>query len=384
MFLVVDLRHLHFEGLTFATFLLFASVSMQYIVQNFLNIQENTTGYAISTIAAAILSFCFGLYIATLNVSSSYVVLAVAIGLAIPNFYYAITIWRGVKIKSASMRVSKIMMSYGLPVSLAVLTEHILNSIDRFMLAGMVNLSDAGKYGAGYDLSANSIFMAMMVLNLVAYPSIMKAYEKESIEASNVIMKKHLLNMIFIGLPMLTGLNLVIDNLAQLVIGPEFTESIIMVFPWISSAVYIMTFQVFYFNYKFQMMEKTRIIFFIGAFIAITNILFNMWLIPHFQIMGAAYATFISMVLSTFIIMLISQRYMFIAYPFKEITKVICAVLIMASSIYWMKNYSSGWFWLSAQVSLGIFIYILFCLILNVAGIRDLLREKISHRQLTM
>lgn len=377
IFFILDIKQLHLGGLSFATFLLFASVSMQYIVLNFQNAQESTNGYAVNTITSSILSFTLALYVATLDVSISYVILAAAIGLALPNFLYALTIWRNVKISSASKRVGKLMIGYGLPISLAVLTENILNSIDRFMIAGMVNLSEAGKYGAGYDLSANSIFMAMMILNLVSYPAIMKAYEQENKEASNVIMRQHLRDMVMLGLPILVGMNLVIHNLTSLMIGPEFYNSVIQVFPWVSTAVYIMTFQVFYFNYKFQMLEKTRYIFYIGIAIAISNILFNLLLIPIFQTIGAAYATFLSMVLSSLIMMLISERLMPIRPYFNEITKIVFAVSMMALSIYWMKDYNSSWLWLLAQISLGISVYTVVCLILNVRGVRSTLITKL-------
>lgn len=377
---ILDMKRLHLGGLSFATFLLFSSVSMQYIVQNFQNAQENTNGYAVSTITSSILSFSLALFVATLDVSISYVILVAAIGLALPNFLFALTIWKNVKISSASKRVGKIMIGYGLPISLAVLTENILNSIDRYMIAGMVNLSEAGKYGAGYDLSANSIFMAMMVLNLVSYPAIMKAYEQDSNEASNLIMKKHLRDMLMLGLPMLVGMNLVINNLTSLMIGAEFYNSVIQVFPWISTAVYIMTFQLFYFNYKFQMLEKTRFIFYIGIAIAISNILFNLFLIPIYGTMGAAYATFLSMVLSTLIMMLVSKKLMPISPDYKEITKIVFAVALMALSIYWMKDYSHGWLWLFSQVSSGLLIYALICVILNIRNIRSILLQKLTKQ----
>jgi len=359
--------------LLISSFVLISAVALQYITQNLFNARQNALNYAIVTIISSICSFAFAGLMAYNKMPVNQIILAAAIGIMLPSIIFGFKDWSSFRFKNISFRINKKFLIYGLPVSFAALVEEITNSIDRYMIAGLVGIGESGKYGASYDLSGNSIFMIMFALNLAAYPMIISNFEKKGLDDVKLSMQKYIQVLLAIALPALVGLNLISINLVYLVIGEEFQTSVLIILPWVSSALFAMGLQMFYFDYKFQIQEKTKIILYIGIFTAVSNLALNWYLIPVYGMLGAAYATLICMLFSTFLSIILGHRMMPIKLPLQKILHILVATAIMAISIYWMKDQYTGWWWLTLQMLIAIVSYTLAAISMNILDARTLI-----------
>src|SRR5690606_7182624 len=70
---------------------------------------------------------------------------------------------------------------------------------------------------------------------------------------------------------------------------------------------------------------------------AVTNIVSNFLLIPHFNILGAAFATLISYLVMAAGYYLVTQKFYRIDYDFRRIFKLILLVGFIAASFYYLK-----------------------------------------------
>ena len=105
----------------------------------------------------------------------------------------------------------------------------------------------------------------------------------------------------------------------------------------------------------------------------------NYWLIPILGIQGAAIATLSSFMLGSILSAIYGRKYYTVPTPYKELFKIIFAVIIMALPLWWLKDYR-GWGWLLAQLATGIISYGIMIYILNILDIRAHIKKYIQSR----
>ena len=127
----------------------------------------------------------------------------------------------------------------------------------------------------GYDLSGNSILMIMSAINLAAYPVIIKLLDTKGKEIAMDYFHHYAILLLGIAVPAVVGLNLVGPDLVHLIIDKQYQASAIYLLPWITSAVFLMGLQAFYFDLAFQLGHYVIAIVKIGIVIAIVNISLN-------------------------------------------------------------------------------------------------------------
>jgi O-antigen/teichoic acid export membrane protein len=157
-------------------------------------------------------------------------------------------------------------------------------------------------------------------------------------------------------------------------VGAEFREGSLSVFPWLAVAELFFAIQAFYFAMAFQIKKNTVQLMWIMLFATIVNIIFNIILIPIYGILGAAIATIISSVSGAIISYYYGRKLYILPIPWVEILKISIATLIMIYGINGLMT-EQGWGWLIIQILVGAVIYLSLILLLNVANIRNDVKE---------
>ncbi len=358
-------------------FLLLLALALFTITQNLFSAKILPLKYAYLTIGYSTLSITIGGLLAYLGYGPSGVITGVALGTLLPALFMFKQTWSSYNKPTYSKALLKKLLIYGLPIASANLLEELTKVSDRFMLAGMQDKAQAGLYAVGYDLSGSSILMIMAVINLAAYPVIIKLLEEGKTQESNDYFRQYTIALLAISIPAVVGLNLVGPDLIYLLIDERFQESVIFLLPWVTSAIFLMGLQVFYFDLAFQLGDHTMGIAKIGVVIAAVNIGLNYWLIPIMAIQGAAIATLSSFMVGSILSATFGRKYYRLPVPYKSFAKIIIATLVMAFCLWWVKDLR-GWGWLILQLTVGISSYLVTIIAFNLLDIRNQIKQHIS------
>ena len=340
--------------------------------------QMKPNSYAIMLISYSILALLLGSSLAYLGWGPMGLLIGVATGMLIPSFIQTFRIWLKFDSTLYSPELTQKLVIYGMPLAASFLLDEIANVSDRYMLAWLSGEAEAGKYAVGYDLAGNSILMIMNAVNLAAYPMIVKLLDTEGKEAALKYFNTYAMLLLGLSIPAVVGLSLVGPNIVDLVIGEQYKESVTLLLPWVSSAIFFMGAGAFYMHLPFQLGNNNMGIFKIAGIVAVLNLVLNYLLIPKMGMQGAAIATLLSFMISVLLGFIFGRRVFPIPFPLKEVAKILLATLLMGLVLYYLKDLR-GWLWLIAQFLSGLLVYLVASYCLNVGGVKQLIASRLQR-----
>ncbi|GAA0403374.1 oligosaccharide flippase family protein [Cocleimonas flava] len=361
-----------------ASFSLLIALALFTITQNLFSAKIEPASYAFLTIVYSICSLTLGGLFSYMGYGATGVIFGIALGTSIPALFVFKRLWLPYKKADFNKGLFKRLLTYGIPLAAAALVEEITKVSDRFMLAGIQGKDQAGLYAVGYDLSGNSILMIMSAINIAAYPVIIKLLDNEGVKAATDYFRHYVILLLGVSIPAVIGLNLVGPNLVHLLIDLDYQESVIFLLPWITSAIFLLGLQVFYFDLAFQLGHKTIASVKIAVAIAIINIGLNYWLIPIMGIHGAAIATISSFAVGSLLSAYFGRKYFSLPFPAIETFKIVIATLVMCLCLYWLRD-KNGWGWLLLQLSIGAASYFVMMLLFNILDIRSMIKDRLAR-----
>lgn len=273
----------------------------------------------------------------------------------------------------------KTYFNYGVPIGLSLVLTYALNSADSYMIAYLIDIPTQGKYIAGYNLSNRSLEIIFIWVAMAVTPMAITAFEKESSEVSQKIMKDFGATLLWLTLPAATGIALVAQD-AGFILGEGVRKEAVTVMPLIAFAGLINGFMNFYVHRAFMLSGRTSA--FVWAMIppVILNIGLNLILIPKFGIMGAVWATVICYSFACLIAIILARRYYPLPLPIKAGLEIIAACLFMAICVYFapIPDAWVDFMRLIVKAIIGGVAYLGICLALNIANCRTVLAAIIA------
>ena len=242
-----------------------------------------------------------------------------------------------VSIKNLALKFSQItlkdLFAFGLPYLPSTLSVVIMDTIDRVFLERLADVEAVGLYNAGAKLG---MFMALFVAayRFAWHPFFLSTSKQEN---AKVIFSKVFTYVVLACVFVFIFISLFIDNIAQFsigsfhLIGESFWESTVVVpvimLAYILYAVYV-NFLIGIYLYK-----KTKYLPLITVAGMLGNVIANYFLIPHYGIMGAAWARPIAYFIMAVSLYFVSRKFYQIDYEWKRIVllSVLTAVVFVIS-----------------------------------------------------
>jgi len=358
-----------------ASFLLLAGFTVLMIGQQLQSAQMLPSRYALMTISYAISALSLGAAMAYFGYGPIGVILGTAMGMLIPAAILSAKSWALFDRSLYTPELTRKLLIYGTPLAASFFLDEVANLSDRYMLAWLVDEAEAGKYAVGYDLAGNTVMMIMNAINLAAYPMIVKLLDTKGKEAALEYFNTYVILLLSISIPAVVGLSLVGPGLVSLVIGDDYQPAVILVLPWVASAIFFMGLGAFYVHLPFQLGNKNGGIFKIGVYTALINLILNFWLIPKMGMLGAAVATLLSFMLSTALGVYYARGVFPLPFPAREVVKIVIAAVFMGLCLWVVKDYR-GWLWLIGQMAIGLSSYGLATYLLNTGGIKQIVAAR--------
>lgn len=278
--------------------------------------------------------------------------------------------WRGVRFWLAESHLFRKLLIYGLPLTATLALTSVIHTSDRFLLGWMIGSDATGLYSAGYDLAQQSLGLLMGMVNLGAYPLVVRSLEEKGMGGAHQQLRQYNVALLAIAIPAATGLAVLSPNIAAVLLGEAFVETAIVLIPPVALGILISGIKSFYVDLSFQLGFSTVGLIWVGIGAAGVNLCLNLWWIPIFGPIGAAYATVagysVGLVLSFFL-----GRSVFRLPPWPMDSLKVCLAAMCMAGVLWPIRLAQGEWVLVGQVILGIVVYVILLVVLNVGNTRQ-------------
>jgi O-antigen/teichoic acid export membrane protein len=292
--------------------------------------QLSPVRYGLLAATRAVLSLGFAVLFITAGWGVAGILLALALGMTVPYLVFGVRReWSMRDSAGFSSELGRKLFRYGLPLTFTFALGFIVSTSDRFLLAWLAGTGSTGLYAASYDLSQFTIGMIMMVINLAAYPLIVRAMEEQGPAAARSQLRSSALLLIAVGLPAAAGLSALAPGVAAVIIGPGFRAAAVGIIPLISLAAFIAAFKSFHVDVGFQLGDRTGPQAWVMLVAALLNMALNLWWIPLAGITGAVWGTVVSYLAGLLLSWLLVRRIFPVPAPPAVAWKAVAATGVM-------------------------------------------------------
>ncbi len=231
------------------------------------------------------------------------------------------------------------MLAFSAPLVPSALGYFATLYINRIMLKFMLTIIDVGLYNVAFRVVSPINLIVATFLSSVT-PLVYEKYETENMpfEIARVF-------RIFFGagLTLMIGLSIFSREILFLLTTEKYFDA--------ASIVPILTLSallsgIYGFNYGLYIAKKTGLIALINILSGAINVGLNFILIPAMGLLGAAWATCLSILVNTVVSLWFGQKYYPIPFPFRRIL----ASSIWALTAMWIGSFLTGMGWLDIML----------------------------------
>jgi O-antigen/teichoic acid export membrane protein len=363
-------------GVVLLWFEAFFEVSLEFFRSNL-----KVMLYSVAFIIKSFLAILVGTCLAYLKMGAWGLIIGILCAdLVVSIFFFKPFILKLVlNIKYLDKSYFKMMLRYGMPITLSYAMTFIINSSDRYFIKYYMGNAATGMYAVGYDLARQSLWVIMTSVNLASFPIAVRAFERGGIAEANVQLKANFILLLAVSMPAALGLAALADRVAAVFIGKLFTKEVTLIIPMISIGAFVAGLKNFYIDQSFQLGHKTHLQIWSVIAAAIANIIFNILWIPTIGIMGAIYSTLISFAIALIVSYIASNYSYKMPIPKKEMLKIAIASISMGAVLYFLKSYIPGKVGLFVLAAIGAVIYFFLLLGLKILEV-DFKNKKLNFK----
>lgn len=310
------------------------------------------------------------------------ILLGLIVGIAISLLIFPNPYWREIQLKKWDRRLAAQYLSYGMPLIVTAAMGSLINNVDRILLGWLQGTEATGMFAVADDITQQSLYLLMLIVNLAAFPLVIKAMEASSTIQVQQRLEQNIILLLLISIPATFGIILLATNISTVLLGNTYSQIATTIMPWIALSTFLQGLKTFYFDLSFQLGQKTLPQIWPVLVAAVLTISLNLFWIPRWGIMGCAAATFVAYLVAAILSWYLGHKILPLPIPFREVGKICLASLTMILSILPISTKIGPW-WLVGQIICGIFVYGGSILLLNVAGVRDRVLRTITLRRNT-
>jgi len=291
------------------------------------------------------------------------------------------SVWRDIRPVRPDPEKIKLLLVFGMPLAANFALAWVVSSSDRFLLGWLLGVDSAGQYAVGYDLAQQSIGTLLMIINLASYPLVVHALEQNGAEVARGQLQKNGVAIFTLAFSAAAGVAVLAPLLGRLLLGVEYGDSAVQLLPWVALAAALSGLKSYYFDTAFHLGHSTIKLVWISIGAALINVIFNLMWIPHFGILGAAYATVLTYCAAMIGSAWLGQRY----FDMPAIMPLVVPALVVSASTAfaaWLAMQYGGWGGLAFGLLAGVSAAMLSAISINLVGIRQGIQRRLQKRRM--
>lgn len=326
--------------------------------------------YSTIALVRAVVGLSCGGALAFAGFGATGVLLGAVMGYLVPGLGIALRDWWRLRATSApEPGIIVDVVQYGVPLTAALTLSFIVTYSDRLLLGWLRGSADVGTYAAAYDLTSQALFTLMMMVNLSAFPLAVRALEEKGVEAARSQLAAHAVLLLGAAGPATLGIALLAPNVSAVLVGSSYQVTAARLIPWLACGAFVAGIKAFYFDLSFQLGRKTTKQVWISMAAAALNIGLNVWWIPTFGVLGAAWASLVAFMIAAVLSMTLGLAVFRLPVPGIQWLKIAVATGIMGLALIPVITFR-GFPALIGQIVWGASVYALVALMLNIGDSR--------------
>ena len=186
--------------------------------------------------------------------------------------------------KNLDLSLIRTILKDSLPICGIVLFSYIYFCIDSILLFLMIGKSETGWYYAAFKL-IESLALLLASIRGALFPILSRTHSQNE-EQFNTLWTQASRYLLLIGLPISAGAAVLAPQLINLLYGPMY-EATGPVLQMMALPFFLLILNEFV-SHLLMSADKTRSVLRVVIFAAVFNLVFNLWVIPRWGILGAA------------------------------------------------------------------------------------------------
>ena len=274
---------------------------------------------------------------------------------------------------SLSLNIFYELFKISYPLTPRVFFGVINSQFDKYMIGLLSSVGNVGIYQIGKNISSQT-FSFMTAIERVYNPQVYKRFfntHEDGLDSHSI--GKYLTPFFYISVFPAFIISLFSHEIVTILTPAEY-HAVIPVLT-ILCMYYGLLFFGKIFGIQFLYAKKTKLISFLSIFAIFLNIIFNIPMIMVFGVIGAAWATLLSSIISSLISMYYAQRYAYIEYEWEKILFITCVFVLGGISTVLLDLLAQPYY-------LKFFVKIFFALIFILLGIKYKIISKHNYYQL--
>jgi O-antigen/teichoic acid export membrane protein len=259
-------------------------------------------------------------------------------------------------------------LAYGLPLIPGILSNWVVNSSDRYLIALFLGAAAVGYYSPGYSAGAAIAMISAPLVGLL--PAILsKHYDEDNLADVRTIMSYSLKYYVGIALPCVFALSVLSKPILTILTTQQIAANGYLVTPFVAAGTALLgAYTVL--AMPITLRKKTFIAGTIWTLSAALNFGLNLVLIPYLGLIGAALATFLAFLFAFAVATFYSLRFFKFDMNGWFIVKSICGSGIVA--LFLLLWNPAGLVSILLSVALAAIIYLAILLALRGLTIREI------------
>ena len=341
--------------------------------------REKPFTYTLMLISRGLGNLTLGVLLAWSGFGAQGVLTALILANATPLLVALSWNWHELRALGFSQSNFRRMLRFGLPIAFGGFAVISISAADRYLIAILMEVEDAGQYAVPVDLARRSLQMLMLSIFLAWSPSIFAAFEHGRIDDGRQRVIEQVRVTMLIVFPVALFLALGAPLFSIILVGREFRAAFTELMPWIVAGTLFHGCQNFYISYMFTITQRTLTNAFIILGGSLLNVLLNLLMIPKFGLIGAAASTVTVEVTVVCLSLLIARKWLSLPWPTMDFAKVIYACFLVSPVVWYAGNMTNVFFGLALMV-VAFAALIMFLILLDAADIRTVARKYLAKR----
>jgi O-antigen/teichoic acid export membrane protein len=222
----------------------------------------------------------------------------------------------------------KSMIIYGLPLIIVSFSAVLLNVIDRYSLNSLSLLKYVSIYTLAFKISSSLKLVFVDTIKLAIFPQMIRRVDYTD---NKRFYSKAMSYTSFVVMFAIIGVSLFSQEVIMLISRNSELWSAFLLVPVLSLSTFFINMKEVSI-YGLIVTKKTSKISLIVALSAVLNLLLNLWFIPLWNAMGAAFATLLSQLFYWMAMHYTAQKAYFVPYENKRILMILVLGIILSFS----------------------------------------------------
>jgi O-antigen/teichoic acid export membrane protein len=239
-------------------------------------------------------------------------------------------LWSPIRV-SGTRPLLRDLLGYGAPLTLVFLASAALAVSDRLLIAVHVGAAAAGAYAVAFAIADRAMSLVLLPVPIAAKPILFAAWEDGGEAAARPILERSAKWLIALGFPAATLLVFAPEPIARLLAGGGLAEEASRAVPLLAIGALLSGLLAHHFALAFQLTRHTHRMLAAMGIPAALNLAANLFLIPRFGMLAAAWTTVASYGLALALTIILGRRDLAIPFPLKYTSKVCCWCVPLAA-----------------------------------------------------